>query len=317
MEKLIATLLISFIVSIIAGYIMIPILKRLKFGQSILEIGPKWHGNKTGTPTMGGIIFIIGIIAASLIMHTDIKSIIVLSGALTFAFIGFIDDYIKTVNKRNLGLTSGQKFFTQTLVAIIFVLILQKNGCVNDDILFPFLNNRLDLGWFYLPFTVFVIVGMVNSVNLTDGIDGLAASITVVVAIFFTLASMHLREDSTGIISAAVAGACMGFLIFNSYPAKVFMGDTGSLFSGGILAFMATTLKLQLILIIVGAVFMIETLSVIIQVASFKLVGKRVFKMSPIHHHFEMLGWQEKYIVKVFSGVTLILCIIALIGISL
>ena len=316
MEKLIGAVLISFIVSIIAGRILIPMLKKLKFGQSILDIGPKWHISKSGTPTMGGLIFIIGIIAALLIVQIDLKTVIIMGGAIVFGFIGFIDDFIKVILKRNLGLTAGQKFTAQVTAAIIFVMILYNKGFVNSEILIPFFYEGYDLKWIYLPFTVFVIVGTVNSVNLTDGLDGLATGITIVVSVFFSLAAIYLRDNTVSIISATLSGACIAFLVFNSYPAKVFMGDTGSLFLGGILALMSTALKLQLILIIVGGVFMAETLSVIIQVASFKLIGRRVFKMSPLHHHFEMLGWTEKRIVNLFVGATVLLCIIGLISIG-
>ena len=311
MIKIAASVLISFVACLITGPWMIPFLRKLKFGQSILEIGPQWHAKKSGTPTIGGIIFIIGVIAATLFLVQDLKVIILLLSSLAFGIIGFIDDYIKVVLKRNLGLTASQKFSAQAVAAIAFTVMLFNLGYVDTAIYVPFLSMTIALpSWVYMIFTVFVILGTVNSVNLTDGLDGLAAGITVVVSIFFTLTALAFHEPEIAIFAASVTGGCMGFLLFNAHPAKVFMGDTGSLFLGGAISVIAIALKLPLILVIVGGVYMAEALSVIIQVTSFKLTGKRVFKMSPIHHHFEMVGWKETRVVTVFVLVTVLLCVI-------
>lgn len=316
MVQIVAAVVISFIVCLITGPLLIPLLRKLKFGQSILEIGPKWHAKKSGTPTMGGIIFILGVIIATLVLERDHKVIILLLASIGFGIIGFIDDYIKVVLKRNLGLTASQKFSAQAVVAIAFAMYMYNTGLVDATVLVPFYPSGIDLKWIYLLFTVFVMLATVNSVNLTDGLDGLAASITVVVSVFFTMVAFGFNDLPTAIFAATVTGGCLGFLLFNSYPAKVFMGDTGSLFLGGAVASIAIALKLPFILIIVGGVYLAETLSVIIQVTSFKLTGKRVFKMSPIHHHFEMLGWKETKVVSVFVMTSVLLAVIGLISID-
>jgi len=316
MTNVAASTAIAFIISVAMGPLWIPILRKLKFGQSILEIGPKWHLKKSGTPTMGGIIFIIGIFIATLILTRDLKTILMVLFSTAFGIIGWIDDYIKVVLKRNLGLTAGQKFTAQLIVSVIFVAILYQMGLVDTKVYLPFLPFVMDLKWLYMFFTVFVILGTVNSVNLTDGLDGLAAGVTVVVSIFFTLVALALGEGNTAVFAAAVTGGCFGFLLFNKYPAKVFMGDTGSLFLGGAVSGLAVALKLPVILIIVGGVYVAETLSVILQVISFKTTGKRIFKMSPLHHHFEMIGWKETKVVAVFVGVTILLSIIGWLSIQ-
>ncbi|MBZ4644974.1 MAG: phospho-N-acetylmuramoyl-pentapeptide-transferase [Petroclostridium sp.] len=316
MINIIASVLISFFVCLILGPFLIPILRRLKFGQSILEIGPQWHAKKSGTPTMGGIIFIIGIAIATLFLARDDKVTILLLTAIAFGIIGFIDDFIKVVLKRNLGLTASQKFTAQTLVAVAFSVFLFNAGFVNTELYIPFFSGVINLEWWlYIPFTVFVLLGTVNSVNLTDGLDGLAAGITVVVSIFFTVAAFAFKDYNTAAFAAAITGGCMGFLLFNAHPAKVFMGDTGSLFLGGAISVIAIVLKLHFLLIIVGGIYLIETLSVILQVISFKLTGKRIFKMSPLHHHFELAGWKETRVVTVFVIATIILSFIGLLGI--
>lgn len=318
MTNIIIAVLISFTISIIAGPFLIPVLRKLKFGQSILEIGPSWHANKSGTPTMGGIIFITGIAVVALLWARESKVITLLLTSLAFGLIGFIDDYIKVVLKRNLGLTAAQKFTAQTVAAVIFVVYLYRAGFIDDELYIPFFSAMLKLEWWlYIPFVVFVMLGTVNSVNLTDGLDGLAAGITVVVSVFFTLVAYGMQDYGTAAFAASVTGGCIGFLLFNAYPARVFMGDTGSLFLGGAISAIAIALKLPLILIIVGGVYLIETLSVIIQVVSFKLTGKRVFKMSPIHHHFEMVGWKETKVVAVFVFTTIVLSVIAFVGLML
>ena len=291
---------ISLLIVLVTGPVLIPWLHKLKFGQQILEIGPNWHKNKAGTPTMGGIMFILGTVIAmtvALVIKFDVKLLMMLLVSVGFGLIGFVDDYVKVVKKRNLGLTAKQKFLLQAILAVIYILVLKETGNLNTQILF-------------------VVTGTVNAVNLTDGLDGLCSSITCVVALFFALAGVMFADSVPVYFAMAILGGVLGFLKFNRYPAKVFMGDTGSLFLGGAISVLAVGMKLPLILIIAGFVYLFETLSVIIQVASFKLTGKRVFKMSPIHHHFEMCGWKETKIVWVFTAVTVVLCIISLLSLT-
>lgn len=309
---------IALILSLVLGAFAIPILRKLKFGQEIREEGPAWHASKSGTPTMGGVIFIFSIIITLIIVYSastitgmkfgaiaDIILVILMSAA--FGLIGFIDDYIKVVKKRNLGLTASQKFSLQFLVALIFATwVAVGTGVTKIDL--PFTSLDLELGWFYIPFIIFVMLATVNSVNLTDGLDGLATTITIIVALFYLLISIRLPNHAMALFAAVILGALIGFLFYNWKPAKVFMGDTGSLFLGGAVCGLAIMLRQPLTLLIVGFVYVLETLSVILQVMSYKLTGKRIFKMSPIHHHFEMCGWGEIKIVCVFSFVTLILC---------
>lgn len=301
--------LTAFLAAALIGPAAIPILHRLKFGQEIREIGPSWHKKKSGTPTMGGFIFIIPVVLTVLLFIRTPEVLFVTAFSLVFGLIGFADDFIKVILKRNLGLTEKQKSLLQILAAVIFVFVGLKMGFIDTKIVIPFADKTVDLGiYLYVIFTVFVIVGATNSVNLTDGVDGLAASVTVVVCVFFSIASHKLGSDDTAALGITNAAACLGFLLFNRHPAKVFMGDTGSLYLGGAVCFMAVVLKLPLVLIIAGGVYVIETLSVIIQVTSFKLTGKRVFKMSPIHHHFEMCGWSERKIVLAAVALALVLC---------
>ena len=308
----IVSAMVGLIVSGLLGTILIPILRKLKFGQSIKEIGPNWHKNKQGTPTMGGFMFIIGTVAAviigiSIVHNTaDMQIIAGVVMALAFGAIGFMDDYVKVVRKRNLGLTAGQKSLMQLLIAVAYLVTLYILGNHRTVINIPFTNFSPDIGLFYYPFMIFVIVGFVNAVNLTDGIDGLAGSITLVVGAFFIIAAKLLIYDNVSIVAAALAGSCMGFLIWNFHPAKVFMGDTGSMFLGGMVCALAFSINMPLLLVPVGIIYIVETFSVILQVISFKTTGKRIFKMSPIHHHFEMSGWQEVKIVAVFTTITLI-----------
>ena len=309
--------LVSLLITLITGPVFIPWLHKLKFGQQILEEGPSWHQKKSGTPTMGGIMFILGIVISSvvaLLVKKDIKLLIMLLVSLGFGAIGFVDDYVKVVKKRNLGLTAIQKFSLQALLSVGYILALDLTGNLESNIIIPFVNKTFTMPlWLYSLFIMFVVCGTVNAVNLTDGLDGLAASITVVVSLFFAVAG-HIFSTSAAYFSLAIAGGCIGFLFFNKHPAKVFMGDTGSLFLGGAISVVAIGIGMPLILVIAGFVYLFETLSVILQVASFKLTGKRIFKMSPIHHHFEMCGWKEQKIVLVFSLVSLLLCIIAFIS---
>ncbi len=310
-------------VSLVLGAVFIPMLRRLKFGQEIREEGPAWHAAKSGTPTMGGIIFIVSIavmliisVAAGAVLKLPLGNLIdlllVFLLSLAFGVIGFIDDYIKVVKKRNLGLTAAQKFSLQFLVALVFATLVAVGGGTGTVIDLPFTDIDLDLGWFYIPFVIFVMLATVNSVNLTDGLDGLATSITIVVALYYLIMSNILSNPAMLLFSSTVVGALAGFLFYNHKPAKVFMGDTGSLFLGGAVCGLAIMLRQPLTLLIVGLVYVVETLSVIMQVTSYKLTGKRIFKMSPIHHHFEMCGWSEVKIVCVFTAVTAVLCALML-----
>ncbi len=302
---------IAFLVCVIIAPMLIPVLHKLKFGQEIREDGPAWHKKKTGTPTMGGIIFIAGTVIATLIMTQELSVMIVLLFAVGFGLIGFTDDFIKVVLKRNLGLTALQKLALQIAFSVVFVLALSASGLLRSDIYIPFTHISFNLGWFYTVFAVFIMVGFTNAVNLTDGLDGLASSVTAIVSLFFAVAAFMCGNRPLAVFMIALTGGCIGFLVFNRYPAKVFMGDTGSLFLGGALAGAAIILKMPLILVIAGIIYVIEALSVMLQVASFKLTGKRIFKMSPIHHHFEMCGWKEVKIVAVFCVVTALFCVIA------
>jgi len=311
----------GFLLSALCGKFVIPALVKLKFGQSIKEIGPKWHLSKNGTPTMGGIIFIVAMIVSIVCgvfafgISKDkaaLKSVAVLVvTALGFGMIGFLDDYIKVILKRNLGLRAAQKFSLQFLVALVVAVWIVSEGVVDTKIAIPFTGFGIKLHYMiYIPLIILVMLAAVNSVNLTDGLDGLAACITLVIGIFYCIISNITENLPLVIFSSALIGGLIGFLIYNKFPAKVFMGDTGSLFLGGAVAIMAIYLKNPLLLLIVGLVYVIEALSVILQVAWFKKTGKRIFKMSPIHHHFEMCGWSEVKIVAVFSAVTLLFCLI-------
>lgn len=308
---LLKTIFIGFLISAVLGPIIIPVLKSMGIGQSVREEGPQSHLKKTGTPTMGGIIIILALIATVfLVGKRDINSSILLILTLGFGLIGFIDDYIIVVRKDNAGLRAYQKLIGQFALAIGFSLYLYYSPNFNTELIVPFIGMNLDIGFFYIPFTVFVIVGTVNSVNLTDGLDGLATGVTMIVLVFFAIVAFIWNMASISIFSIALAGACLGFLIHNAYPAKVFMGDTGSLALGGAVAGLAVLLNLQLLIPIVGGIYFIEALSVIIQVGSYKLRGKRVFLMSPLHHHYEHKGWKETKVVIVFWSLTVIFCLV-------
>lgn len=318
------TALVAFVISAVSGRFLIPFLHKLKYGQTILDIGPSWHKKKQGTPTMGGLMFILGIVVATVVsvitfavfhdgFGTTEKFVITgLCMALCYGGIGFIDDYIKVVKKRNLGLTAIQKLVLQFAVVALYLAVMRLLGD-NTDIAVPFVG-MVDLGWFYYIIMALVIVGITNAVNLTDGIDGLDGSITFFVALFMMMiANVMGVFDSNVLLAAAVAGGCLGFLVWNFHPAKVFMGDTGSLFLGGIVCAMAFAMDMQLIMLLVGLMYLVEMFSVMLQVTYFKIShGKRIFRMSPIHHHFEMGGWSETKIVVVFSSVTAVCGIIAL-----
>ena len=312
---------LAFLLAAVLGRVLIPILRRLKFGQEIREEGPKWHEKKSGTPTMGGFIFLIAMVIALPAamaagnalgeMVPGVRPVLMLVVVtLAFAAIGFLDDYIKVILKRNLGLTASQKFGLQFLVALAYVswAVFGKN--IDTVVRIPFTEASWNLGWFFIPFAVIVILATVNSVNLTDGLDGLATSVTLAVAVFFLLVSTvgRLFNPAVALFSSAMIGGLLGFLLYNKYPAKVFMGDTGSLALGGAVCGMAILLEEPLALLIVGFVYVMESLSVIMQVTSYQLTGKRIFKMSPIHHHFEMCGMSERKIVAMFTAVTGVLC---------
>lgn len=310
---LIVTLAIAFLITVLLSPLFIPFLRRLKFGQSIRDEGPKSHQKKSGTPTMGGVMIVLSVVITSLIMSSKLNNggisyemwllIFVLFG---YGLIGFLDDFIKVAMKRNLGLTSRQKMAGQLIIAIIFYLILFSQG-FPTHINIPATNIQLELGWGYALLVIFMLVGSSNAVNLTDGLDGLlAGTAAIAFGAFAILAWYGSPQDEITIFALATVGALLGFLVFNAHPAKVFMGDTGSLALGGAIAAVAILTKLEIILVIIGGVFVIETLSVIIQVISFKTTGKRVFKMSPLHHHYELLGWSEWRVVSTFWLVGLI-----------
>lgn len=324
MTEILSSFVLSFLVTGIIGIPLIKYLKKLRFGQKILEIGPRWHLSKQYTPTMGGMMFIIGIVAATAaagaggIKSGDYRPAAVLLFALSFGAIGFVDDYTKIIKRRNKGLTALQKLMLQIAVAVLFLAVMRNLGYLTPNLFVPFVNKTIPLKWFvYMPFATFIIVGCVNAVNLTDGIDGLAAGVTIPVALFFTAVFLTDDVPSMAKLSAAAAGGLAAFLVFNFNPAKVFMGDTGSLFLGGLVCGFSLAGDMPLILIPVGFVYIMETLSDILQVGYFKLThGKRIFKMAPLHHHFEMCGWSEKKIVLVFSGITVLLCVLAYYGLS-
>ena len=306
---------VAFVIAALSGHWLIPALKKLNFGQSILEIGPSWHKNKEGTPTMGGIMFIIGILAASCLAFFFMadapatEKIRYGSGlimAFGYGLLGFIDDYTKVVRKQNEGLTAKQKLIGQVLLAVMFLAGLYISGTLSTVLVIPFIG-QIDIGFLFYPLAVFIIVGTSNAVNLTDGIDGLCSSVTFVCACGFIVMAALLEHTGMGFMAAALAGGCAGYFIWNCHPARVFMGDTGSLFLGGMICALAFGLNIPMILIFSGIVYVIETLSDIIQIGSYKLRKKRVFKMAPIHHHFEMSGWSEWKIVIVF-------CIVGAIG---
>lgn len=311
---------VSFILASVCGIFLIPFLHKLKFGQEIREEGPSWHKKKSGTPTMGGFIFIIAMVISVMVgflaykiflPEKNLKGIFLMLGmALSFGAIGFLDDYIKVILKRNLGLTAKQKFSLQVIASVVFTVWFVASGTVSTEIIIPFTGIALDFWYFYIPFTVIVMLATVNSVNLTDGLDGLATSVTIVIGIFYMIISNMRGFDTVALYSSALLGGLFGFLIFNKYPARVFMGDTGSLFLGGAVCAMALYTRQPIILIIIGFVYVMESLSVIMQVTYFKKTGKRIFKMSPIHHHFEMCGWSESKIVSVFVVATILLCVI-------
>ena len=315
-------IVIAAVITGLLGYFMVPFLHKIKFGQTIREVGPSWHKNKQGTPTMGGIMFIIGSSVAAVICiaflwlnggaETQLMLVKVMAGALMavgFGIVGFLDDYISIKKHRNLGLTEIQKLILQFIIVGAYLFSVALAGGTTETVI-PFLGS-VDLGFFYYILAAVFIVGMVNAVNFTDGIDGLNTSVTLVVALVSSVIAMLLNRVGLSLYAAAIVGAMIGFLFWNANPAKVFMGDTGSLFLGGAVCALAFGVDMPILLILIGIIYIVEILSVVLQVTYFKIShGKRIFKMAPIHHHFEMCGWNENKICFVFSGVTLLAGII-------
>lgn len=311
--SMIIAVLAAFAISMILGPVVIPFLRRLKFGQTEREDGVKSHLKKQGTPTMGGIIFLVAITVTSLFYIKDYPEIIpVLFLTLGFGIIGFLDDYLKVVLRRSDGLLPWQKMLCQLVVTGIFAFYLISFTDISLAMKVPFFPNvTIDIGWLAVPLLFFAVIGTVNGVNFTDGLDGLASSVTIMVATFFAVVAIGTSNGAAP-FACAVVGGLLGFLLFNVYPAKVFMGDTGSLALGGFVAGMAYMLQMPLFILIVGLIYLVEVLSVILQVSYFKLThGKRIFKMAPIHHHFELCGWSETQVVAVFTVITALLCLIA------
>ncbi len=307
-------ILISFAISAVAGPLIIPVLRRLKVGQTERLDGPESHLKKNGTPTMGGLIFLLAVLVTSLLYVGRYPKIApILFMTVGFGIIGFLDDYLKVVLHRSDGLMPGQKMALQIAVTAVFAWYMVKVSDVGLAMLIPFSGGRyLEIGWLAVPLLFFVVIGTVNGTNFTDGLDGLASSVTIMVAVFFTVVAIGTEAGITP-VTCAVTGGLLGFLLFNVYPASVFMGDTGSLALGGFVASTAYLLKMPLFLPLVGFIYLIEVLSVILQVSYFKLThGKRIFKMAPIHHHFEKCGWSETRVVTVFSIVTALCCLVAL-----
>ena len=323
MLRIIISCVAAFLVTALAGRALIPVLRRMKAGQSIKEIGPTWHMTKQGTPTMGGLMFIFGTAVLVAVLgwpdYTNgiLGGVFVFLFSLVFGLIGYIDDYFKVKKHENTGLTAPQKFLLQLAAAVLFTVLLRNFGYLTPDLYIPFVNVTIAVPWpLYMVFAAFVMVGCVNAVNITDGIDGLAAGVTVPVMAFFTAVAVLWGHDEQGVFSAALLGGLLAFLIYNFHPAKVFMGDTGSLFLGGAVCGLAFGLDIPLVLILVGIIYIAETLSDIIQVGYFKLThGKRIFRMAPLHHHLEMGGWSEVKLVCVFSGITLLACLLAYWGV--
>ena len=306
--------LLAFGLSVIMGSVIIPILRRLKMGQTEREDGVQSHLKKMGTPTMGGVIILLSVVITSVFyLKSSPKIIPILFVTVGFGIIGFLDDYLKVVMKRSDGLFPKQKMALQIVVTAIFAFYLVKFTDVSLAMLIPFSGGKyLDIGWLAIPLLFFAVIGTVNGVNFTDGLDGLASSVTVLVATFFTVVAIGTKSGIEP-VTCAVVGALLGFLLFNVYPASVFMGDTGSLALGGFVASTAYMLQMPIFIIIVGMIYLVEVLSVMIQVTYFKKTGgKRIFKMAPIHHHFELCGWSETRVVAVFSIITALLCLVAL-----
>ena len=314
--QLTSTAIIAFLIVVILGPIFIPMLTKFKFGQTVRDDGPQTHLQKNGTPTMGGVIMIIAILITGLTRAKLDKDLLVGLICITgFGLVGFLDDFIKIKMKRSLGLKAYQKIILQFALAL-FVAYYQYSASPSaTQIMVPFTDYVINLGPLYVPIMMFIIIGTVNAVNLTDGLDGLASGVTLIVSAFFMILATSIGNSDIAILAAATGGACLGFLGFNSYPAKVFMGDTGSMALGGAVVAFAVLTNSVLLIPIVGGIYFAEAISVIIQVASFKLTGKRVFKMAPIHHHFEQCGWPETRVVFIFWITTMILSWIGIIAV--
>ena len=321
MTQIIITALVACGLTVGIGYLLLPVLRALKAGQSIREVGPTWHNAKAGTPMMGGLMFIFTAVLCLLVSipsMEDFSVFYVLALGLCFGLVGFLDDFFKAKFKRNLGLTSLQKALLQMAVSALYLYILYRTGVMTCDIYIPFVDVTFYVHPIaYIFFAMFVMVGCVNAVNLTDGVDGLCGSVTIPVMVFFTAVGFAMGKLEMALLPASLVGGLVGYLFYNWHPAKVFMGDTGSLFLGGIVCGLAFALDMPLVLVLVGLIYILETLSVILQVGYFKLThGKRLFKMSPIHHHFEMCGWKEIKICFVFSAVSVIMCVAAWFGVA-
>lgn len=312
---IILAILISFFISVLLTPVVIPFLQKFRMAQYVREEGPKSHLRKSGTPTMGGLIILGAVVLTSLLFIREHTGMIpVMYTTLGFGLIGFLDDYIKVVMKRNLGLKPWQKMTLQIIITMIFLYYLHRYEKIGTDIIVPFTGESIELGMLYYPFAFLVILGTVNGANFTDGLDGLESGVTIIISVFLTAAAIEYQKDLS-LITAAVTGSLLGFLLFNVYPAKVFMGDTGSLALGGFVVSTAVMLKMPLFLAMIAFIYLLEVMSVIIQVLYFKVTGgKRFFKMAPLHHHFEMCGWAETRIVVLFSTVTALMCLLALKG---
>jgi len=316
MERVLWALAVSAGVVLLLGPLVIPALTRLKFGQNIRDDGPRRHLQKAGTPTMGGLLILGGILFATLLFGRKTPEVFLLLGVTVgYGLLGFLDDFIKVVMKRSLGLRAKQKLAGQIIIAAGMAYLASFTLGLGHDLIVPFIGMKINLGWwFYLGFVVLVMVSISNAVNLTDGLDGLAAGITVVTSLAFASVAIMVDKMEVALFAAAMAGSCLGFLFYNAHPARVFMGDTGSLALGGALGAITVLTKTELLLPIIGGVFVIENLSVVIQVLSFKLTGKRVFRMSPLHHHYELAGWSEQKVVRAFWLAAVVFAMVGLLG---
>ncbi len=308
--------LLSFVIAVLIGPKVIDILRKLKAGQTEREEGLESHQKKTGTPTMGGVIFLLPVVVIGIFYGASHKEVIpVLILTIGFGIIGFIDDYIKVVRKHNLGLRAWQKILGQLVVTILFSVYVETFTDISLAMKVPFTSIILDFGIFNIPILFFIALGTANGTNFTDGVDGLCASVTAVVAAFFAVAGMHYGATGAEVMSSAMVGALLGYLVYNVYPGKVMMGDTGSLAIGGFVTGIAYVMQMPIFIVIVGFIYAFEVISVILQVLYFKIThGKRIFRMAPIHHHFEKGGWSETRVVNVFTTVTILLCLVAYVG---
>ena len=321
MTRMIVTVVGAYVLTLILGRVLLPVLRALKAGQSIRDVGPTWHNYKSGTPMMGGLFFILSAViclVCNIGFMKDYSVFYTLLLTLCFGAVGFMDDFFKMKKKQNMGHSSMQKALLQMAVSALYLYIMYRQGAMNCDLYIPFVNVTIPVHPIvYIFFAMFVMVGCDNAVNLNDGVDGLCASVTLPVMVFFAVVAYLSGKVELALLPAALVGGLLAYLVYNFHPAQVFMGDTGSLFLGGVVCALAFALDMPLILILVGFVYIVETLSVILQVGYFKLThGKRIFKMAPIHHHYEMCGWSEEKIVFVFAGVSALMCLIAWFGVS-